>query len=237
LRQTILTILAIFLLADSFAQTNADSIYRIQIKNLLDAYDKPFENYYAPFHCKIKDTTQFTISEFGHYVSFGLGGATDKNVNEAMTGQSVFMSYTLAYKSHLFSMTHVGFGMLNYGGGDRAPYFGGGYYGFLIGESVRVKYLFFSLSTGIAYSNTTLRYPASDYVYGMNRFDRQDVSYPIELKLFLLARNGIGFGIHLSKNIISPVNYSPFCWGVSIVFGKWNNPRVKNWDAPAGAHL
>jgi hypothetical protein len=135
------------------------------------------------------------------------------------------MSCALAYKSHSFSWTLVGFG----NDSDHPSYIQGGYYGFLYGESIRAQNLFLSLSTGVAYSSMTLKYPSQNSLNGldMTRFDRQGYSFPIELKLFLLARNGIGLGIHLSKNIISPLNFSPFCWGVSIVFGVWNKPRVK----------
>ena len=184
------------------------------------------DNYYAPFHSKIKDTTHITVSKFGHYISFGIGSASDNNIG----GEYVRVSYSLAYKSHVLSLTHLGYGLFSYGGSDRQPYVGGNYNGFLLGESIRAKNLFFSLSAGIANSNTDLKYRSTDgsgYA-GMTRFDRQGISFPIELKLFILARNGIGFGFDISQNIISPTNFSPFFVGASIVFGGWNKARVKN---------
>jgi len=184
------------------------------------------ENYYAPFHYRTKDSTQITVSKFGHYVSFGIGSASDNKIG----GEYVRVCYSLAYKSHILSLTHVGYGIFSYGGGDRQPYVGGNYNGILLGESIRAKNVFFALSAGIANSITDVKYRSSDATIGyagMTSFYRQGISFPIELKLFILARNGVGFGLDISKNMISPANFSPFFVGVSIVFGRWNKERVK----------
>ena len=179
-------------------------------------------NRYGPFHEIIKDTSQKTVTDFGHYLSIGFGGSNDHGV----AGENIMLSYSLAYKSHLFSLTYAGAGPLIYGGGQNEPYYGSHYIGVLVGESVRFKHSFISVSTGIASSNLDLYYPDPVNTNSMIRYNPQEVfSIPIEVKAFLLARNGIGIGVHVSKNILSPYKYSPFYFGIAFVFGNWNTPR------------
>lgn len=186
------------------------------------------ENYYAPFHWRTKDSTQMTVSKLGHYVSAGIGGGGVKGQG----GLSEVVSYSLAYKSHILSFTRFHAGTFDFGGGDNLPFFWSRYYGCLIGESIRMKNFFLSLSAGVANSYVDVKYknphptssPSSEFL----GYYTEGISYPIELKLFILARNGVGFGLHVSKNIVSPAEYSPFFWGISIVFGRWNKARVTN---------
>ncbi len=60
------------------------------------------------------------------------------------------------------------------------------------------------LSAGIASTNIILVDPTL-YKFGGNLgiiYERaRCISFPIELKAFLLARNGVGIGIYISKNI------------------------------------
>ena len=187
-------------------------------------------DFYAPGHETIKDNVHNMVSLFGHYVSVGLGGSHAYGVS----GIDVLLSYSLAYKSHLFTLTHAGassFGVL----GGNQPVYGSSYTGFLLGESVRFKHALISLSAGIASSFILLYYhdpnPNPPQANMMITYEspQKMLSVPVECKVFLLARNGIGIGLHISKNILSPYKYSPFYFGVSLVFGYWNKPIIRNY--------
>jgi hypothetical protein len=183
-----------------------------------------YGNYYASWHQNIKDTSHRTVSNFGHYVSIGIGGGSSYGIG----GASALFSYSLAYKSHLFTLTRGGSSTLINGGSYNSVYYNANYFGFLYGESIRFKHAMISLSIGIASSNVTLRYldvnagSANTYV---NPSFTNIVSFPIELKVFVYARNGIGFVIHSSKCLLSPSQFSPFYFGVCVVFGFWNKPK------------
>lgn len=113
-------------------------------------------------------------------------------------------------------------------GSDRDINFTANYLGFLVGEAVRFKNAMLSLSTGIANSNIELSYPlnqSSPLSNRVNYYLYKAVSIPVELKCFVLAHNGVGFGVHASKNFLSPSKYSPFFLGFSLVFGAWNKGR------------
>ncbi len=195
------------------AQTKQDSAFQ-------------YDNRYGPFHQELKDTTKRTVSEFGHYFSAGVGAGKEYGIGGAIS----LISYSFAFKSFLFSFTRGGGQTLFSGGGDNAVYYRANYFGVLIGESVRFKNAMISLSAGVASSNIEIRYQdvtSKTPNHYIDSVSRGIASFPIELKVFLLARNGIGYGIHLSKNIVSPYKFSPFYFGVCIVFGKWNNSRKK----------
>jgi hypothetical protein len=184
------------------------------------------DNRYGPFHQTIKDTTKRTLSNFGHYFSVGLGSGNDYGIGGVIS----LISYSLAYKSLLFSLTRGGGGSIFVGGGDNSVYYNANYIGFLIGESVRFKHAMFSISAGIASSNIEVRYldiNANVPNHYIDSVRTGIVSIPIEIKVFFLARKGIGIGLHLSKNLVSPAKFSPFCFGVSLVFGKWNTKSNK----------
>lgn len=209
---TLLLCLNCFLLD---AQTNTDSTKPAQ---------KSCENYYAPFHLTIvpfhltlKDTAKKeTVSPFGHYFSVGIGRESDGTI---AGGVVRLISYSLAYKSHLFTVTRGDGGNIR---GD-AYYQQASYIGLLLGETVRFKHFMVSLSKGIAFSHTLI----IDSIQGVRHIvEQRTVSFPVELKAFLLARNGIGIGIHISENIVH--KYSSFYFGASIVFGKWNKPKKVN---------
>src|ERR1035437_6674255 len=105
------------------------------------------DNYYSPFHRAINDSTKRTVSTFGYYGSIGYGGG---RVN-GLADYSLQLCYSLAYKSHFFSLTH---GEVSHY--VKLPTHEQHYYtvynGLLFGESIRFKYGMVSLSTGIAYS-------------------------------------------------------------------------------------
>jgi len=226
----------LFLLADFIlaAQTPTDSTNKTQIaterthgpQTIQDVVKGDFEdNRYGPFHWTIRDTMHRTVSKFGHYISVGIGSGHEYQ----FSGASALFSYSLAYKSLVFSVTRCGSSVLFNGGSDRDINYSANYLGFLIGESFRLKNLFISLSTGIASANIYLSYP-NPSGYPRNRTDYTNngiISIPIEFKFFLLARNGIGIGIHFSDVILSPSQYSPSYFGFAIVFGGWNKSRSR----------
>ncbi|MHB8260324.1 MAG: hypothetical protein ACYDCN_05835 [Bacteroidia bacterium] len=182
-----------------------------------------YGNYYAPFHQSIKDTTHRTISDFGCYISAGIGGGSAYGIG----GLSALLSASFAYKSLLFTVTRAG-GASMTDGSDKSVYYQANYLGFLIGESVRFKHVMISLSAGIASANIRLRYldvnamSANTYV---NPSYGNIISCPVELKIFIYARNGIGFGFHYSKNFLTPSQFSPYYYGICVVFGMWNKPK------------
>ena len=207
-----------------------------------------FENRYDPFHRTIKDTVHKTISTFGHYFSVGLGAGHDykyggliplkyligPNSYRGTRGEEILASYSLAYKSHLLSITG-GIGNSGLYTSAVSGYLSN-YYGCLIGESIRFKHILISLSAGIASTFLfiqDLTYWKTNNPIGVYLTTSRVVSFPIELKTFLLARNGIGIGIHLSENIMPIPKYSPFSIGVCIVSGYWNKlPKKKKTINP-----
>jgi len=183
-----------------------------------------FDNRYGPVHQTIKDTTKRTVSDFGHYFSIGIGVANEYK----SAGFCGMVSYSLAYKSHLFSVTAAQseIGLRNSAdGGYKANYIGA-----LVGESIRLKHILFSLSVGLA-CNDILIVDPSLYKYsvssGVVYSNNYGISCPIELKAFFLTRGGLGIGLHLTENIVTTPKYSPFYVGVCVVLGKWNKKSNK----------
>ena len=180
---------------------------------------KSCENYYAPWHETIRDTSCKTVLNYGHYLSIGFGGGN----NYSIAGISFLASYSLAYKSHLFS--------LSYGHGNgwdifgNSPTYDANYLGLLVGESVRFKNLMLSISAGIAYSNISVDTVNANFSH-RNIFNQQSISFPIEGKVFLHLYKEIGIGIYFSENIVTTIKYSPFSFGGSLVFGFWNKHKT-----------
>ena len=180
---------------------------------------KSCENFYAPWHRTINDTSKWNVSKFGHYLSVGEGVG---NVN-GLAGGSLMLSYSLAYKSHLFTLTH------NEASHyvrppSTAEHYLTEYNGLLFGESLRFKYGIISLSAGIASSTVNYIY-ASNSPWNYTFFEQWGISFPIELKALLLARNAVGIGIYVSENIVTTPKYSSFSFGGYLVFGYWNKHK------------
>lgn len=180
----------------------------------------------ASYEKKVNETTNYytkkTVSTFGHYGSMGYGGGRVKG----LAGVSLVASYSLAYKSHLITLTYNVVSH-NVNSSSHEPYYFTQYNGLLFGEALRYKHLMFSLSAGVAYSAVNYQY---QYIYpigGHNYFVQNGISFPIELKALLLARNGVGIGLYVSENIITTPKYSPFSFGGYYVFGHWNNRKKK----------
>jgi len=185
------------------------------------------DNYYGPFHQRINGTKQRTVSDFGLYLSAGIGGGnvhfTGVYNSNGIGGGAALLSASLAYKSHLFTLTRAGAATIFQDVGTGQFIYTANYFGFLAGESVRFKHAMLSVSAGIAYANINVTENINSYFVTYKEYS--GVSFPIEFKALIYARNGIGFGLHLSKSIISPSGFNPFYFGVCIVIGYWNNPR------------
>ena len=175
------------------------------------------------FHRTKKDTAKWNVSRFGHYVSVGIGpGQAD-----GLGGLAIGASYSFAYKSHLVTFSYNYSGVADQGNSTN-PTYSARSFGLLIGESVRYKHLFVSLSAGAAFTNMYVYDPSYDIYLvrsGIVYSTSGRITVPIELKFFYVARNGIGAGIHLTENIVSQPSYSPFSFCFSIVTGFWNKQK------------
>ena len=184
-------------------------------------------NYYGPFHQTIKDSSVKTISDIGVYLSGGIGNLAD-NIVSCWAGM---FSGSLAYKSHLLSITYnagKGNGEIKYW---PATYYATLYketcYGFMVGECIRYKHGMLSLSTGIAFSGSSFSSTIPSNYYNIEpNYNRQGkISLPIELKVFLLAYNGVGLGLHFTEVIIFQQKNTPIYFGLCMVTGFWNKPK------------
>ena len=88
-----------------------------------------------------------------------------------------------------------------------------------------------ALSIGAAFSDVEAWVPP---VYNSNgwqiikhgiNYDRYGISFPIEFKIYALARNFIGIGLFISTNITP--KYCPVMIAPSVVFGGWNKSKTK----------
>ena len=167
------------------------------------------------------DSTKSSVRKFGFYISTGIGfsGIRALPTNVAgLTIVGIIFSGSLAYKSHIASLTYTRGGSTFSGVGERDNYFSNSYCAFLLGESLRFKYSLISLNVGIA--NSELEYRNVIDRYHSDTYDRVGLSFPIELKLYFLAKHGIGFGVHLYRNLDK--YYSTSFISASIVSGIWN---------------
>lgn len=167
------------------------------------------------------DTSKSSVRKFGFYFSNGLGiseiNSLPSNVSK-LTIVGIIFSGSVAFKSHTASLTYTAGGSTFTGIGERDNYFSNSYYAFLIGESWRLKYSLISLNVGIA--NSKLEYRNVIDPYHSDNYNRVGVSFPIELKLCLLAKHGIGFGLHMYRNLEK--HYTTSFISASIVTGIWN---------------
>ena len=176
------------------------------------------ENYYGPFHQHIKDTLHETVSKVGIYLSAGFGGGIEYGI----IASDALYSLTVAYKSHLLSITRGNSANWMAGGNDGESYQQTNYTGLLIGEARRSKHAMVSFSAGIAVANINCGMTPHTVYCDMQNI----VSFPIEFKAFWLAENGIGAGVHFSESIISSSGFSPFYLGISVVTGYWNKRKT-----------
>jgi hypothetical protein len=221
-----LRVFLLFIVIAGIAKGQEDDVYRKTEPHKTDSVIKlsPYnrtQNYYTPFHQAIIDTSKKSnVSKIGVYVSAAFGSG---NIAGIYPNLVALFSCSIAYKSHLFTLTRAGYGQLFYGGSQGEIIYQGSYVGLLFGESIRFKYAMVSLSAGLAYSNVQIY---ENYYYSIPPIvSYQGISLPIELKVFLHTRNGIGLGVHIAKNIITPIQDSPFYFGFGFVFGKYNKVK------------
>ncbi len=177
--------------------------------------------YYSPGKPLEPDTSKSSVRKFGIYFSngFGVSGirSLPDNVSD-LTILGLIVSNTFAYKSHLATITFTAGSSTFTGATERESYFSNSYLAFLIGESLRFKYSLISLSVGVASSEMSYRNVID--MHHSDSYNNKGVSFPVELKLFILAKHGIGFGVHLYNNFDK--DYSTSFISAVIVAGIWN---------------
>ena len=187
------------------------------------------DNRYSPFHETIKDISHKTVSDVGCYFSagIGLGNIRLNNLYNAIGtgGGAAVLSASIAYKSHLFTVTRAGAGTILKDVGPGGFVYTSNYVGFLVGESVRYKHAMLSVSVGIAHATINVTENVNSYMVAYKQYN--GIAFPIECKAFLYAHNGIGIGLHLSKSI-GTAEFSPFYFGICMVVGYWNTSRIQN---------
>lgn len=182
-------------------------------------------NYYSPFHKTIRDSIHKTVSKYGLYIAYGLGRCQAYH----MGGLGGHMSASLAYKNFLFSVTAAA--------GDEGAFMEGlltnhrkaysfAYLAIAAGEAIRFKHGLISLSVGLGLTGLELSTYNPD-LRKMEKYNKNTISVPVELRLFLLAYRDLGIGLTLNKDFIPKIEYSPSIIGVCIVHGIWNDNGKK----------
>jgi hypothetical protein len=140
------------------------------------------------------------VSKYGIYFSLGLGASQINSLSQNVSKEDdvgYILSSSFAYKSHVATVTYTGSGSGS--GLEEQSSFSNSYVAFLVGESLRQKDCFISLSVGVANSEMSYRNVIQPYQYEDYFF--KGISYPIELKDFIAANRTIGFGIHMYENL------------------------------------
>jgi hypothetical protein len=165
------------------------------------------DNYYAPWHQKIKDTSSLqTVSKGAFYLfgGFGVGGEPDiktpnRKSSSTNTGSGFgsIIGCSVARKSHVITFDRVGVRTVytpltgEEHEGDKK--YKSNYMGALFGECIRVKHFLISLSAGVAYTTIYKAHLSNSYDDVVD-LSKQFVSIPIEFKFNWLAYNGFGAG-------------------------------------------
>jgi hypothetical protein len=181
-----------------------------------------YDNYYSHGHNKINDSLHQTVSKFGLYASAGIGIRGGETAIDATQHYSL----SLARNCFLFSISESLINSLGISGSSKEEILEMNNTCFLAGISKRRKYSLASISTGLAVTNYYFQegidYSSPHPPLTINY--KNKLSVPVEIKLLLLARNGIGIGLVIAKNF--GVNlFAPACFNFSIVSGKWNRRR------------
>jgi hypothetical protein len=177
------------------------------------------DNYFSPGHNRISDSLHQTVSGFGIYASAGIGIRTGSIA-------TANFSASFARKCFLFSISESILNSFSFIGSGKEDILKMDNTSFLFGISKRRKYSLASISAGLAFTNYFFEEGTDNSSSGPPlRFNyKNKLSIPIEVKLFLLARNGIGLGLVVSKNF--GVNLAaPLSLNFSIVTGEWNRRR------------
>jgi hypothetical protein len=170
---------------------------------------------------QVKDTTNPVANNWASFISVGAGEGYCATANAIGLAGTV----SLAYKSHLFSLSGGGV----YTSRDKlltsASYFEYGYMGFLFGEKIQYKHIYVSLSTGFAYTN--LEYSVNNLKTDVQTYQylKSGVSIPVELKLFALSYKSVGIGLGASKIFILNSKYAPLMFTATLVLGNWTSKK------------
>ena len=158
----------------------------------------------------------------GIYLSGGIGWSTITVADEFAFN----FSGSLAINSHLISITKMTTNYFGNGGSNIGTFYHAKYVGVLFGEAFRDEHFMASASIGIASSEVSYEV-VSPYGGPMGTITaggyNNDLAFPLELKLYALAHNGIGIGLHYSLDMAG--KYSPSTYSFSIVLGAWNKAR------------
>ena len=163
-----------------------------------------------------------SVKKIGHYFSAGIGRGLFNNLPDKIADMTIFgfmPSYSLAYKSHVATFTRAVSTTSVTGFNEHDSHYSHVYNALLLGEAIRKKHFFGSINIGVAHSNMSFQ-NAID-MHNIEQYHHKGLSFPIELKLFLLTRNGIGIGLHVYENF--EAKYSTSFITLSIVLGHWNN--------------
>ncbi len=154
-------------------------------------------------------------SDWGVYISFG-GGICNLRSVGALCG-----SLSVAKQSHLASLTFMHAG--NFGVAmESSDYLSYNYEGFLIGESVRRRNFLLSFSAGVSKAHWFNHYhkPGSASASEFITESKSETGVPLEAKLFLLANNLVGIGLHGGLDLVN--KFHPKMINITFVLGIWN---------------
>ena len=167
----------------------------------------------------LKDTS---TAKFGYYFSTS-AGIISIPFHGGLGAFGYHLGFSFAYKSHIVSLAHI-IGRGISGGSGKSDYYETWHSGILLGEALRRKHFFCSLSGGIA-KTVVWWYDGGSY---HQEGDYRGTSIPVEFKMFYHSYNGIGIGTFISKNFVFADKYSPTSVMLSLVFGVWNKPNGKH---------
>ena len=158
------------------------------------------------------------VSKYGYYLNGGI----------VVNGKGVggIGSFSLASNTTLYSLTCATSSSIYMLYGHNT--FSTVYAGVLIGKALRGRYYLASFSGGLSVNSTSqmLYDPNSPPKYD---YDKTTISIPIEGKLFLLAPNVAGIGLHLSLNVLPDMAYSTFYFGMCFMLGKWGTTKNRGF--------
>ncbi len=158
-----------------------------------------------------------SVGKFGTYVSLGIGLS---RANE-IPGAIAMFGLSLAYKTTLFSFSRAGGGTIHNYVGGKDEFYETDYTALLLGKAYRSKHTLISFSGGLAYTNIEVDHGRMPY--NLPYDESGIISIPLEFNFFLLAGNALGIGVHVSKDLVPKLEFSPFYLCFSLVGGVWND--------------
>ncbi len=173
--------------------------------------------YYSNPNPNVKDTSSNSVAKIGHYISLGLGIGGGASLD--LIGST--LSYSLAIKSHLISISNLSCSSSFSGVSSNDYYYSNKYFAIMFGEAFREKHILLSLSAGIGFSQLNYMMPVHNKPH--EEYNENGYSIPIQIRFYFLAYNGIGIGLNFNKNFTN--KYSSSLTSLSIVFGLWNEEK------------